>query len=193
MANTERDYNSYVNADGLRQTYGTGEALVAMGGDYNIAGPDRISRFIISGTDLRDHDDGTDDVTVVDWHTRIPEGAYLVKGLLEVSEAFTSGGSATLNIGLTDASDQSYALTAHDEDGLLAALAKATLIAGYSVTLQLPSTDNAGALWGSTLTASGTGKGGFLVTAEPLVANFDDGIATLDIYWRPRAPDLSET
>jgi hypothetical protein len=174
---TERTYNSYVNADGLRMTYGAGEAQVGRGGTRQ-DGAWNVTTVPIVHDELRAFNDGTDPTTVLDWHTRIPAGAYIGEATLYVEETFVSAGtSGTLDIGLALASDQEYALT-HTGVGdavIDSAIAEAALVAGAAITCDgtdiqttLPTTD-----------------GGFLLTAEAGVENFStSGKALLEVKWR---------
>jgi hypothetical protein len=74
----------------------------------------------------------------------LPPNVQITKATLYVTAAFTSGGAATLDIGLSDASG-----TPIDEDGLFAAVALASINAiGKSVA-------GAGALVGTTIGTAG--------------------------------------
>lgn len=182
---TERSWNSYVNADGLRQTYGRGEAELGRGGTYNLGGPHRVTEVVIVGADLRAYDDSTDATTVVDWNVRIPPGAFLEKAEFEVQVAFESSGStATLSMGLADASDMEYALT---HTGTLAADGIDQTIAETAIDAVGDTITCDGAQIGTklpTVSDSSDHKGGFLVTAEAGTNDFTAGEGILRIYWR---------
>jgi len=172
---TERTFNQYVNADGLHFRYGRGEAELGRGGEYNFLGPQRITEVYVVGTELRAFDDSTDPTTIVDWHTRIPTGVHLEKADFEVQVAF-AGATATLDLGLVQASDMEYALTDEDDDGIDSAIA-VTAIDAVGDTIACD-----GALIGTVL---GSDSGGYLVSAEAGTANFTAGKGLLRLYWRP--------
>lgn len=173
----ERSYNANVNADGLRQTYGIGEAQVGRGGSRQDGQWNTFTVPIVHD-ELRAFNDATDPTTVLDWHARIPAGAYIGEATLYVEESFVSAGTAgTLDIGLALASDMTYALT-HTGVGdavIDSAIAEAALVAGAAITCD-------GADIQTTLPAT---DGGFLVTAEAGVEDFTtSGKALLEIKWR---------
>lgn len=175
---TERSFNSWVNNDGLRIRFGTGESLVTRGGELPYASEYHTIEIELLYSDLKAYDDATDPTTVLDWNTRIPEGAYLLSADVEVITAF-AGATATLDIGLVDADDQLAAFTDHDDDGIDSAIAVAALAAGTVIACD-------GALLKKTLGASGTGAGGFLISAEAGTANFTAGEARLKVrYYMP--------
>ena len=172
----ERSFNDWVNADGLRVRFGTGESLVTRGGELPFSNGIHTVEIELLASDLKAFDDATDPTTVLDWNTRIPEGAWIKSAELEVLTAF-AGATATLDIGLIDADDQLAAFTDHDDDGIDSAIAVTAIDAiGDVITCD-------GALIGTTLTASGTGSGGFLITAEAGTATFTAGEARLRIEW----------
>jgi len=175
----ERNYNSWVNNDGLRIRFGTGESLVSRGGELPYASEVHTIEVELLAADLKAHDDSTDPTTVLDFNARIPEGAFLKSAELEVITAF-AGATATLDIGLVDADDQLAAFTDHDDDGIDSAIAVTAIDAeGDVITCD-------GALIGTTLGASGTGEGGFLISAEAGTATFTAGEARLRVkYYIP--------
>ena len=172
----ERDYNSWVNDDGLRIRFGPGEALVSRGGQTaDAAGIHRIEIEVLAD-DLKAHNDSTDPTTVLDWNTRIPAGAFLKSAELTILTAF-AGATATLAVGLVQASDQEAAFTDEDPDGLIAATAVTSIDAEGDVVT------GAGALVGTTL---GSDSGGYLVSAEAGTATFTAGEGRLVIeYFMP--------
>jgi hypothetical protein len=174
---TERTYKSHVNADGLRQTYGSGEAQVGRAGEVADGIWNTFTCPIIHD-ELRAFDDGTDPTTVLDFHARIPSGAYIGKCTLYVEESFVSAGTAgTLDIGLALASDMEYALThtGVSDAAIDSAIAEAALVAGASITCDGADVE----------TILPSVSGGYLVTAEAGVENFStSGEARLEIKWR---------
>lgn len=168
-----RDYKDWVNADGLRITFGTGESLIGRGGEYNLGGPNRVVQMEVRAADLKAHDDSTDPTTVLDYNVRIPKGAYLEKADFEVLTAF-AGATATLDIGLVKASDMAAAFTDLDDDGIDAAIAVTAIDAeGDTITCD-------GALIG---TALSTDSGGYLISAEANTATFTAGVGLLRVYY----------
>lgn len=158
----------WINADGLLVKSGVSEAQTSKAGEFEDGlGNERIVEATISYTDLNAF--GTD--TVLSDTLSIPDGSRIVSATIYVETAFTSGGSATLQIGLlrTDRS------TAYDADGLVAATAVASLTAGATIT-------GSGALVNTTLANDG------LLTATAGTANFTAGKARIQVrYYRAAA------
>jgi len=171
-----RDLNQWVNDDGLTVRFGTGEAEVARGGQVGGVRENHTIVVELIATDLKAYDDATDPTTVLDWNTRIPAGAFLKSAELQVLTAF-AGATATLDIGLVQASDQEAAFTDEDDDGIDAAVA-VTAIDAVGDTIACD-----GALIGTVL---GADAGGYLVSAEAGTASFTAGEARLVIeYYIP--------
>lgn len=168
-----RTYNDVVNADGLYLRYGRGEGQLGRGGQYHDLGAHRVIELDLVGTDLNAFDEATDPTTVLDYHVRIPKGAYLEKAELEVEVAF-AGASATLDIGLVKASDMAPAFSDLDDDGIDAAIAVTAIDAvGDTITCD-------GALIGTVLA---TDAGGYLISAEANTASFTAGKAKLRVFY----------
>lgn len=168
----EREFKDWVNDDGLRIRFGTGEALVTRGGVVE-NGVEHVVEIELLASDLKAYDDSTDPTTILDWNTRIPAGAFLKSAELTVLTAF-AGATATLDIGLVNASDQEAAFTDEDDDGIDAAIAVTAIdAAGDTITCD-------GALIGTTL---GSDSGGYLVSAEAGTATFTAGEARLRIHY----------
>lgn len=158
---------SWTNSDGLKILYGTEAGEVNRAGFVEVDGARNVLKVIIDTSDMS----GTTGQTVTNVpNTLIPSGALVTKATLTVLTAFTSGGSATLDIGLIGADGS----TAVDLDGIDAAIALTALNAvGKQVTCD-------GALInGVALTADG----------QPYVkagtAAFTAGKAELLIEYRP--------
>lgn len=178
-----REYNEYVNADGLYIRKGRGEAEFGRAGEYCFGGPKRVVEVDLVATDLNAFDDSTDPTTVLDYNVRIPPGAFLEGAELQVLSDFV-GASATLSIGLANASDMVPAFThtgdlsaiGIDEEIAVTALqvddTMPIVCDGSLISTELPSVSD-----------STVHKGGFLVTAEAGTANFTDGAAKLRIYY----------
>jgi len=171
---TARDYNDWVNDDGLRITFGTGEAQVGRGGEYSdMAGDVEVVLDIIA-TDLKAFNDATDPTTVLDYHIRIPEDSFLLSAELVVEVAF-AGTNATLDIGLVDASDMSAPFTDLNDAGIDSAIA-VTAIDAVGDTIACN-----GALIGTVLSSD---AGGYLISAEAGMASFTAGKAKLIVKYR---------
>ena len=97
----------------------------------------------------------------------IPAGAFITRAYLVVKTAFTSGGSATLDIGLVNAAG-----TAVDHDGIDAAVALAALAANKAVVAD-------GASVGGTVTYSSD----TYVQATYNTAAFTAGAAYVDVVY----------
>ena len=138
---------AWKNADGLYIKFGTEEGQLGAGGAYAYPeeGQDHVVDVEIDLTKL-----STSTQTILDDNVRIPKGYVVKKVQLYVTAAATSGGSATLDVGLVRA-DRT---TEQDHDGLAAAVAlTAVNAAGKQVDLGVGST-GAGALVGTTLPAA---------------------------------------
>lgn len=145
---------TWLNSDGLYIKYGTDEGTVGVGGQFMAPkdGTDLVIEADLTLTSLV-----TSGYTIQSDHIRFPQDFRVKAVELYVETAATSGGAATLDIGLIRA-DRS---TEHDNNGLVAALALTSIdAAGELVTLNVGST-GAGALIGTTLAS--TAKGAYLV------------------------------
>lgn len=166
---------TWSNSDGLYIKFGTDEVTVTDGGEYNTFGALHEVELEIPLASLSTSTNYFLSDTVT-----IPNGARIEKVVLVVETAATSGGSATLDIGLID-QDRS---TAFDDDGLVAALALAemsdegaviTFVNGADSTPAGESGD--GALVGTTLSNTG------LIIASANTAVFTAGRLKCRIYW----------
>jgi hypothetical protein len=132
----------WVNGDGLEVRFGSEKATKRKGGETNAAGDSHEVRITLTGTEVPTTD------APVDKKVSIPSGAYIESATLVVTTAFTSGGSATLDLGLmTDDNDGTY--STKDDDGIDAAIGVAALTADASIACN-------GALIGTTVTDSNT-------------------------------------
>lgn len=156
--------SDWMNKDGLYIKFGAKEAEPAHGGEYQWDGPLTTVEFDIDFDRLEAY--GT--ATFLSDTVTIPNGVRLEKAELYVETAFTSGGSATLDLGLYD-TDRA---TAYDADGIDAAIPVGSLTAGARIQCD-------GALVGTTL-ANNTPS---LVAATVGTANFTAGKAKLRLYY----------
>jgi hypothetical protein len=106
---------AWLNGDGLLVKFGTEEALMGGGGEYRWNGPFTEVEFDVQWNRLNAF--GT--VTILDETVRIPNGVLLTYAEFEPVVAFTSGGSATLSIGLHDL-DRTTAYNATGIDATIA-------------------------------------------------------------------------
>ena len=115
----------WANADGLRQVFGTDQAKGAQVGSPCVYGAidQMVAILEVGRMDLTGGLIGGDTYGPV---SVIPEGSYILRATLIVTETFT-GASGTLDLGLANA-DGTY--TNLDEDGIDAAIAVATLLQG---------------------------------------------------------------
>ncbi len=166
---------SWLNSDGLYIEYGPDEVTVVDGGELKAFGSLHEVEVEIPLASL-----STSTQLILSDTITIPNGARIEKVVLAVEVAATSGGSATLDIGLVD-QDRSTEL---DFNGLVAALALAemsdlgaviTFVNGADSTPAGESGD--GALVGTTLTNTG------LITANAGTAVFTAGRLKCRIYW----------
>lgn len=137
----------WINSDGLRVRFGTDEATTVRGGSVQPNGEDLQIIFKVKLTEA-----ATGSALIP--RTQgivIPAGVRLEEVMVKVDTAATSGGSATLNLGL----NRLDTTTAIDADGLVAALALTSIdAAGDTLALRVGST-SVGALVGTTLAYPG--------------------------------------
>lgn len=108
------------NSDGLDVLFGLSAADLSRGGHTVHFGEFLETTLDIVGTKVPATD------APVDKYVAIPPGAYIESATLIVDTAFTSGGSATLDVGLmNDDGDGTYSTS--DDNGIDAAIAVGTL------------------------------------------------------------------
>ena len=118
---------AWYNNDGLLIKYGVEEAATGGGGEFTWKGPFTEVEIDVQWNKLNAF--GTR--TILDETVRIPNGVLLTSAEFEVVVPFTSGGSATLDLGFYDM-DRT---TAYDADGIDAAIALTAIDAvGETVT-----------------------------------------------------------
>lgn len=128
---------SWRNSDGLNVWFGTAEGQPGKGGELQTPTNTRMIEWVITLTDL------TSSAQFIDTHVTVPQGAFIEKVEIVTLVAATSGGSATLNIGLkgtdesTNVSDtalvSALALTTHDAAGETTELVVGSTGAGSSI------------------------------------------------------------
>lgn len=137
----------WTNNDGLIIRLGTTEAEVTRGGEVLSYGPDRTWEFVIDLANLGSASALLEDTQDV----LLPAGLNITEIEIIAEVAGTSGGSATLNLGLIR-QDQS---TTYSAAGLVSALALTSFDAiGETTVIRVGST-GAGALVGTTLANTG--------------------------------------
>lgn len=137
----------WINSDGLRIKLGNTEAEVTRGGELPSAGAMREFEFQITLTTLATGTALLADTTGI----IIPSGFWVEEVEVFNENAATSGGSATLNLGLV----RQDATTTYDADGFLAAVALTSYdTVGESIRYRVGTT-GAGAFIGTALTYSG--------------------------------------
>ena len=112
----------YTNSDGLNIRFGLEKGSPAKEGVISTMGDESVLKVKVVGVDLASS--GAPLAT----HplAGIPTGAHLISARLYVTEAFTSGGSGTLTLGLYhDDGDGTFSVI--DEDGIDATIAKTAL------------------------------------------------------------------
>jgi len=153
----------WFNSDGLLVKSGTDEATPSLAGEYEDGyGNEHIIEAIVPYNKFEAF--GTD--TILSDTLVIPDGARITSAKIYVDTAFTSGGSATLIVGLKRI-DRS---TAYDNDGLVASTAVASLTSGATIT-------GSGALVNTTLAYDA------LLTATVGTANFTAGKAKIVVTY----------
>lgn len=106
------------NDDGLNVRFGLEKSEVGKGGELPSVGDEIEVRIKITGTDVPAADAPVETVP----EAGLPTGSYITSAVLHVTTPFTSGGAATLDIGLFhDDGDGTYSV--YDLDGIDAAIA----------------------------------------------------------------------
>ena len=157
----------WYNSDGLYVKFGTEEGAVGAVGEYTTRGSTRQSEITLDLTTLTSSD------VILDYSSIIPKDAFIEAVEIETKVSATSGGSATLSVGLYK-TDTTTAISA---TALVSALAVATIgNAGTRTTLTLGST-GAGAKIGATP--------GFpaLISAKYGTAAFTAGKVAIRVFW----------
>lgn len=156
---------------GLRQEWGVEQTVTSAGGEYSNSGDLRFMDVKINLAQL------TTTPTMIPGGANIffPAGVRIEKVEVIVDTAGTSGGAATLDVGLqrTDAS------TEIDYQAFVKAAAVATLTAGQIITITKGSTA-VGDLVG---TGTSTANVGY-ITANANTAVFTAGVIRVRIYFR---------
>lgn len=102
----------WINNDGLRVRLGVTEAEVTRGGEFEMDGGLRVYESTIDLANL-----GSSSALLEDsWNIVLPSGFNIVEVDVTNETAATSGGSATLNLGLV----RQDTTTTYDADGILA-------------------------------------------------------------------------
>lgn len=166
---------AWTNNDGLYVTFGAEKASPSKGGQLGVCMAQKVAEIVISDlTDLGTTAEiiGTEDGSAGQG-VMLPKGARIEKVEIIATTAATSGGSATLDIGLirTDRS------TAYDDDGLLAALPLASLATEGETTEETADGTYAGALVGTVLANNG------LLVCSYNTAAFTAGAAKIRVYY----------
>jgi hypothetical protein len=156
----------WYNNDGLRIKLGVDEARVTRGGEYASYGDFREYEVVIGPLTAL----GTSEA--IQAHgVLIPAGFFIESVDVIANVAATSGGSATLDVGLI----RQNTTTAYDDDGLVAALALASINVAGERTVLTAGVTSAGALIGTALANTG------LITASYNTAAFTAGEVTVRI------------
>lgn len=158
---------TWTNADGLRIAFGADEGVAGKAGEYRVDGQERVVECVITLTGL-----GTS-AAIQDQFVTLPAGAFITKVVALVTTAATSGGSATLNVGLQRL-DRSTEL---DYDGFIAAGALATIDAAGDIVEYIQGSTGHGALIGTELAYPG------YITADYDTAAFTAGVVRVQIFY----------
>lgn len=157
------------NGDGLYLKTGTDEAARSVAGEYEFDGEYHLVELVIQAmTGL------TSSAVIQDDNFFFPTGARVDKVEVITETAATSGGSATLDIGL-QRYDRSTEL---DYNGLLAAVAITSHDAAGETVTYTAGVSGAGALVGTTLANPG------YLTANYNTAAYTAGKLVIRIFWR---------
>ena len=112
----------WVNSDGLLVRFGNDQAVLPASGHPSVKGMEQELVIKIVGVDITD----VDVAPLIYREAGLPQKALLLEAILYITEAFTSGGSPTLDLGLYhDDGDGTY--TVEDVDGLVVDLTLAKM------------------------------------------------------------------
>lgn len=163
----------WVNADGLAVKFPDLEVVQGVGGEICVEQSPKLLEFDLDWemftTDISTAPDSATEVKIVDYNLVIPNGALIEQIEIVTTEAWTSGGSLTLNIGGVARSDYT---TINDEDGFVDDLALASFNALNEKYVIILGTTGAGAYltaaptvdivpcvrWGTAAPTAGTSK-----------------------------------
>ena len=173
--------NTWTNSDGLVVGFGTRTDDSGTPAIVSSSGIEVIKTTII-GTEVPDTASATNGIATPQAYV-IHRGSIIVRALLEVHEAFTSGGSATLDIGLwtrglaTDVVDDANGIQAGTTVAELTTIGEINVCDGAL----LPIVDGV-----ATGVVGRTGLGDCVITAEYATAAFTAGKAILTVeFIRP--------
>lgn len=153
--------DTWLNDDGLYVRFGTDQAESAVTGCPSTFGTERELVVDIDYSELPAFGDASTFINTIPV-TALPSGVILKSGTITVTTGFTSGGAATLTLGLAEKDG-----TAIDADGIDAAIALTAIdTPGEEVVCD-------GALIGTKLAATG------YVTVDVGVADYTAGRAKL--------------
>lgn len=162
-----------IDVGGLYQKFGLEQTVSAAGGEYKTFGDLREIEFDLDLTTLTTTPTiilGTDNIF-------FPAGARIEEVQIVNKVAATSGGSATLDLGLTRTTDRT---TEIDWDGILAVAPLADYNAlGERITYTIPS-----AICGALMTAGTTGANVGHLSANYKTAAYTAGVVTIRIKYR---------
>lgn len=168
---------AYFNTDGLYIKTGREEGALAVGGTYRTAGPlqcTEVKMTLVTDAPVASAIVGSASGQL---GTIIPGGVRIEAVEVITETAVTSGGSATLDVGLV----RLDRTTEIDNNGLVAALAIASFNAVSERTYFVSGVTGAGALIGTT-----TANPGYIV-ANYGTAAFTAGKTIVRVYWyRPQ-------
>jgi hypothetical protein len=161
---------AYFNSDGLLLKYGTERGLPTQGGEYKTYGRLHEIEIQIDMTKLTDPTETIQsDVTI------LPSGVIIQEVEIDVKTAAATG--VAIDIGLTRL-DRATEL---DYDGIVAALATASIAAGKKIVITNGST-SAGALIGGSALANPAYISASRTTATAFTAGY---IVVTIRYWKP--------
>jgi len=161
----------WVNSDGLGVNFGINQAAAVNAGELEVDGD--LFQIAIPIADATAIPATASSVTITETIT-VPDNARVESVSLYVTTAFTSGGAATLDIGLfNDDGDGTFSV--NDANGLVAGSAVAALVNDAKVS-------GAGAQVGTRV--QGTGNRGLAVSYGYGTAAFTAGAADIIIRYR---------
>lgn len=157
----------WYNADGLYVKFGQEEAASGKVGMVRTAGPQQMAEIFLDLTTL------TSSAVILDYNAVLPKSARIEKIEVIAQTAATSGGSATLSVGLV----RTDTTTNISDTALISALALTAYDAAGETTSITVGGTGAGSSLGTTLANNG------YITAKYGTAAFTAGALRIRVYY----------
>lgn len=160
---------AWFNSDKLYRKFGPDNSVsTAVGGEYKTYGTQHLIEVSIPLTSLTTSD------AIMNDQIFFPKNVRIEKVEVVTTTAATSGGSATLSVGLLQSADRTTAIASA---GFVSALAVATIAAVGTITALTVGSTSVGTLVGTTNATVGN------ISAKYTTAAFTAGVVKVRIYF----------